>query len=84
MGPSLFPNHSLSQMGVEAGLDLERTTVSSIPNFSATGAYPEPNVIYSHPWLVSSPGVIIVCLFKFPCVTLIECLNFICALVSIT
>lgn len=40
-------------------------------------AYSEPNVICSYPWSVFSPGVIIVCLFEFPFVTLIGCLNFV-------
>lgn len=78
-------------MGVQAGLGFRKekcvkcTKVFSGSNIlSQRGAYSEPDVICSYPWLVSSPVVIIVCLFKFPCATLIGFLNFICPLVSIT
>ena len=89
-GTISFPSESLCQMGVEAGLNLEKKTVEVYRLFrdsstcNGSGAYPEPNVICSHPWWVSFPGVIIVFLFKFPCVTLIECLNFICVVVFIS
>lgn len=33
MGLSLFPNESLCQMGVEAELDSEKKTVSSVQTF---------------------------------------------------